>query len=154
MLQAGRSRVRIPMRSLQIFSFNLPIPFSRTKALGLTQPQTEMSIRDLPAGVKLAGAYGWPHLHLWADCLEECGIFDVSRLYRPLWSVTGIASLYLLHMEVEMEPQITPCRFITRLTFWRFISAECRPQWPRYLKHEISPAEMLGASDGTPWKLH
>jgi hypothetical protein len=35
MLQAGRSRVRFPMRSL---------------ALGSTQPLTEMSTRNLPGG--------------------------------------------------------------------------------------------------------
>jgi hypothetical protein len=43
MLQAGRSRVRVSMTSL--FFFNLPSPSSRTMALGLTQPQTEMSTR-------------------------------------------------------------------------------------------------------------
>jgi hypothetical protein len=32
--------------------FNLPIPSSRTMALGSTQPLTEMSTRNLPAGVK------------------------------------------------------------------------------------------------------
>jgi hypothetical protein len=46
MLQAGRSRVRVPMRR---FFFNLPIPSSRTMALGSTQPLTEMSTRNLTA---------------------------------------------------------------------------------------------------------
>jgi hypothetical protein len=45
MLQAGRSRVRVPKR--WIF-FNLPNPSSRTMALGSTQPLTEMSTRKLP----------------------------------------------------------------------------------------------------------
>jgi hypothetical protein len=44
MLQAGRSRDRVPMR--WIFS-NLPNPFRRTMALGWTQPLTEMSTRNL-----------------------------------------------------------------------------------------------------------
>jgi hypothetical protein len=43
MLQAGRSRVRVPMRLLD--SFNLPNPSSRNMALGSTQPLTEMSTR-------------------------------------------------------------------------------------------------------------
>jgi hypothetical protein len=47
MLQAGRSRVRVPMR--WIF-FNLPNSTSRTMALGSTQPLTEMSTRNLPGG--------------------------------------------------------------------------------------------------------
>jgi hypothetical protein len=48
MLQAGRSRDRVPLR--WIF-FNLPNPSSGTMALGSTQPLTEMSTRNLP-GVK------------------------------------------------------------------------------------------------------
>jgi hypothetical protein len=48
MLQAGRSRVRFPMRSLDFF--NLPNPSSRTMALGSTKPLTEMSARNLPGG--------------------------------------------------------------------------------------------------------
>jgi hypothetical protein len=47
MLQAGRSRVRIPMR--WIF-FNWPNPSSRTMAPGSTQALTEMSTRKIPEG--------------------------------------------------------------------------------------------------------
>jgi hypothetical protein len=47
MLQAGRSRVRVPMR--WIF-FDLPSPSSRTMALGSTQPLTEISNRIFPGG--------------------------------------------------------------------------------------------------------
>jgi hypothetical protein len=39
MLQAGRSRVQFPMRSLNFF--NLPTPSSRTMTLGSTQPLTK-----------------------------------------------------------------------------------------------------------------
>jgi hypothetical protein len=48
MLQAGRSQVRVPMRSVDFF--NCPNPSSRTMALGSTQPLTEMTTRDLPVG--------------------------------------------------------------------------------------------------------
>jgi hypothetical protein len=44
LLQAGRSRDRVPMR--WIFS-NLPNPSGRTMALGSTRPLTEMSTRNL-----------------------------------------------------------------------------------------------------------
>jgi hypothetical protein len=44
MLQAGRSRDRVPMR--WIFS-NLPNPSGCTMALGSTQPLTETSTRNL-----------------------------------------------------------------------------------------------------------
>jgi hypothetical protein len=46
MIQAGRSRDRIPMRWI----FNLPNPSSRTMALGSTQSLTEMSTRNIPGG--------------------------------------------------------------------------------------------------------
>jgi hypothetical protein len=52
MLQAGRSRVGFPMRSLSFY--NLHNPSSRTMALGSTQPLKEMSTKNLP------GAKGWP----------------------------------------------------------------------------------------------
>jgi hypothetical protein len=48
MLQAGKLRVRFPMRSLEFF--NLPNPSIRTMALGSTQPLTEMSTGNLPGG--------------------------------------------------------------------------------------------------------
>jgi hypothetical protein len=46
MLQAGRSRIRFPMMSLDFF--NWPNPSSRKMALGLTYPLTEMSTRNPP----------------------------------------------------------------------------------------------------------
>jgi hypothetical protein len=47
MLQAGRSRGRVPMR--WIF-FNWPNPSGRNMVLGSTQRLTEMSTRNLPGG--------------------------------------------------------------------------------------------------------
>jgi hypothetical protein len=49
MLQAARSRVQVPMRSL-VFLFNLPYTLNRTMALGLTQLLTEMSTTNLVRG--------------------------------------------------------------------------------------------------------
>jgi hypothetical protein len=48
MLQAGRSRVRFPMRLLDFL--NWLKSSSRTMALGSTQPLTDMSTRNLPGG--------------------------------------------------------------------------------------------------------
>jgi hypothetical protein len=57
MLQDGKSGVRFSMRSLDFFFFfNLPNPSSRIMALGSTQPLTEMSTRNLPAGYMAACA--------------------------------------------------------------------------------------------------
>jgi hypothetical protein len=50
MLQAGRSRVRVPYEVDSFF--NLPNPSSRTMALVSIQPVTEMSTRNLPGGKK------------------------------------------------------------------------------------------------------
>jgi hypothetical protein len=49
MLQAGRSRVRIPMRSL-VFHYDLPNPSCHTVSRSLTLPLTEMNTRNLPGG--------------------------------------------------------------------------------------------------------
>jgi hypothetical protein len=51
MLQAGRSPVRAP-DEVDFFVSNLPNPSSRTMALGLTQPLTEMRTRNIPRGKK------------------------------------------------------------------------------------------------------
>jgi hypothetical protein len=48
MLQAGRSWVRFPMRTVYFFSW--PNPSSHTMALRLTQPLTKMSTRNHPGG--------------------------------------------------------------------------------------------------------
>jgi hypothetical protein len=48
-LQAVRSPVRVPD---EVDILNLPNPSSRTMALGLTQPLTEMSTRNFPGGKK------------------------------------------------------------------------------------------------------
>jgi hypothetical protein len=49
MLQAVRSRVRIPMRSLD-FSIYLILPAALCMALGSAQPPTEMSTKNFPGG--------------------------------------------------------------------------------------------------------
>jgi hypothetical protein len=49
MLQSGKSRVQVLDEA---DFFNLPNPSSCTMALGLTQPLTEMSTRNLPGDKK------------------------------------------------------------------------------------------------------
>jgi hypothetical protein len=48
MLQAGRSRFQVPMRSSDFFYS--PNPSSHNMALGSTQPLTEMSTRNILGG--------------------------------------------------------------------------------------------------------
>jgi hypothetical protein len=82
MLQAGRTRVQFPMRSLDFF-FNWPNPSSRTMVLGSTQPLTEMSTRDLPGG---KGKPAHKADNLTAICepiaYRKCGSLDISQLTR------------------------------------------------------------------------
>jgi hypothetical protein len=85
MLQAGRSRVRFPMRSLDFF--NWPNPSSRTVSLGLTQPLTEMSIRNLPGGKGRSARKPDNFTAIWGvDCLENVG---ASTSHNP----TGLHGL-------------------------------------------------------------
>jgi hypothetical protein len=52
-------------------------------------------------GTEITGAfilnflrYLQTYRHLWADCLRQCGIFNISQLCRPSRPLTGIALLY------------------------------------------------------------
>jgi hypothetical protein len=68
MLQAWKSRVRIPMRLLNLFnSFNLS---SHSMALGFIQPLTDVSTKRSFWWAKRCRR-GGPHCHLWADYVEN-----------------------------------------------------------------------------------
>ena len=54
---SGRSRGLIRNGFIGIFDWYNP--FSRTLALGMTQPLREMSTKNISWAVKAAGAYGW-----------------------------------------------------------------------------------------------
>jgi hypothetical protein len=72
MLQAGRSQARVLMRSLNFFTLsNLS---SCTTVLGFTQPQTEMSTRNLTGGKSLPARLT-DNLTAICECLENVGSF-------------------------------------------------------------------------------
>jgi hypothetical protein len=82
MLQARRSLVRFPMRSLNIL--NLSDPSSRSMTLGLTQPLTEMSTKKSSWGVKRGRRVrlttSWPSVS-WL-CIK-CEILNIPQPYGP-----------------------------------------------------------------------
>jgi hypothetical protein len=88
MLQAGRSRVRVPMRWI---IFNLPNPSSRNMALVSTQPLTEMSTMNLPGGKGRPARKADNLTAIVSQLSRKCGRLDVPQPYRPSLPVTGIA---------------------------------------------------------------
>jgi hypothetical protein len=77
-LQAGRSPVRIP-EEMDFFFFNLSNPSSRTVALGLTQPLTEMSTRNVP-GCRKRPAHRADNLDaIYEPNVWKCGSLNLSQ---------------------------------------------------------------------------
>ena len=87
-------------------------PSSRTMALGLTQPLTEMSTRNISWGVKAAGAYGWRPCRLHMPIVLKSGslnLVEPSGLCRPLMGLHDIAGLCNVDSPVFNLP---PCLFL------------------------------------------
>jgi hypothetical protein len=77
MLQAGRLPVWVPDEVN--FFFNLPNSFSRTMALGSTQPLTEMSTRDLPEGKKRSARRTDKLVAICESNVWKCGSLNLSQ---------------------------------------------------------------------------
>ena len=60
-------------------------------ALGLTQPLTEMSTRNISWGGKVAGAYGWQPYHLHVPTVMKSGSLNLLEPSRPVQACNGIA---------------------------------------------------------------
>jgi hypothetical protein len=68
MLQTGRSRVRVPMKSLIFPSFRNTC--GHTTALGFIQPLAEMSTRDVPGGKMRSARKADNLIVIRTDCLD------------------------------------------------------------------------------------
>jgi hypothetical protein len=79
---------KIPDCFIEIFHWHNPS--GRTMALGLTQPLTEMSTRNIPWGVKAAGCQGWQPYHLHVPIVLKCGSFKLLETSGPSRPVMGL----------------------------------------------------------------
>ena len=66
-------------------------PSGRTVALGLTQPVTEMSTRNISWGVKAAGAYGWQPYRLHVPNVMKSWSLNLLEPSGPVQACNGIA---------------------------------------------------------------
>jgi len=79
---ATSRKVAGSIREVVTETFHWHNPSGHTMGLGLIQPLTEMSTRNISWGVKAAWSYGWQSYHLHVlDCLE---IWDPQGLTRPV----------------------------------------------------------------------
>jgi len=81
-LQAGRFAGSISDGFIGIFHWRNPS--GRNMALGSTQPLTEMSTRNIPWGVKAAGAYGWQPYRLHVSTVLKSGSFNFMEPFGPV----------------------------------------------------------------------
>jgi len=81
--------VSIPDDVFRIFHWHNPS--GRTMALGLTQPLTEMSTRNISWGVKVAGAQGWQSYHIHVPIVLKSGSINLLEPSGPVQACNGIA---------------------------------------------------------------
>jgi hypothetical protein len=90
--------VSIPLGAIGIF--HLPNPSTRTLALGLTQPLTEMSTRIISRGVKAAGAYVLQPCNLHVMIVLKSVSLNLLEPSGPLKACNGISvPLHMLHAD-------------------------------------------------------
>jgi hypothetical protein len=66
-------------------------PSGRTMALGLTQPLTEMSTRNISWGVKATGGSGWQPYHLHVPIVLKSGRLNLLEPYGPVQACNEIS---------------------------------------------------------------
>jgi hypothetical protein len=86
MLQAGRSQVRLPMRSLN-YSIDLILP-TELWPWGLDSASNRNEYQESSCGWCVGRTTLLPSM---SRLFRQCGILNISQPYRPPRPVTGIA---------------------------------------------------------------
>ena len=112
---ATSQKVEVSVPDGVIGIFHWHNPFGRTMALGLTQPLTEMSTRNISWGVKAAGAYGWQPYHPHVPIVLKSGSLNFLETLGPAQACNGIALplLYLWHDDGLVIEAETCCHLVT-----------------------------------------
>jgi hypothetical protein len=100
MLQAGRSRVRFLMRSLDFFNWSNHS--NRTVSLGSTLPLAEMSTGNLPGSKRPPARKPDNLTAICEPIVRNCGSLDISKPYGSSRPVTGIALPFLNHKSLDL----------------------------------------------------
>jgi hypothetical protein len=69
-------------------------------ALGLTQPLTEMSTRNISCGVKAAAAYGWQPNHFHVPIVLKSGNLKLPEPSGPVQTYNWIALPFIVYEEL------------------------------------------------------
>jgi hypothetical protein len=110
-------------------------PSGRIMALGLTQPLTEMSTRNISWGVKAAGAKSWQPYHLHVPTVLKSGSLNFLEPYGPVQACYGIVLLPTLRPRrrwediTKMDLQEVWCGFRD----WIELALD-RDRWLAYVK--------------------
>ena len=110
-----KGAVSIPDGVIGIFHWHNPS--GRIMALGLTQPLTEMSTRNITWYVKTAGAYGWQPYHLHVPTVLKSWSLNLLETSGPFQASNGISFTYCFIAQDLQAQTVHRFQNVTELYF-------------------------------------